>query len=542
MNRLIYFCIILVILLLVVIYLQINNNILDNKEHFDNYGVYDTIPDIDKLLVKKTLNFKKIFENKKYSVWEPIPINDYYPLGHYISFNKNPPKNMGILVKNNQGKNSKDKPSKYEILSITNKETAIWKPVPHDTFISLGNIYSKNYPSKYKIRCVPKKYCQKSYIKNRLIENKISINDKGYELWEIYDSDLFICNNLNNKNNIQYLKNVYTLNTNYLDTEKKLYIRTTNSYTKICSYYHPKLNKKFGVWRPIAHNNFCSLGDICLGDKINPNNKLNTIVAHKSLCRLPLNYGEKPLYKLVNKFNKGTKENKVIKENIITFWRPVPHNNYYFFGDIAVIGSVEPDADNLIYSIPIDYLKTITTDTHKLVYNNVDNKSPMSIWTDPNNFFMVNNKYKNVSKNGVVLNNSFTYSNQDMMDLSRKIVLKYKINKNNLSKIDDNRLIDIIKDNLSSKLDINIGRLDNISINKIKNDIYLNIRSRNAGTKELSINDILKKINNILEHEDIKIYNENKDIFYMVIDAVFVEDNIKNINLDNSLFTKKISV
>ena len=127
------------------------------------------------------------------------------------------------------------------------------------------------------------------------------------------------------------------------------------------------------------------------------------------------------------------------------------------------------------------------------------------------------------------------------MDLSRKIVWKFKVNKNNPTKIEDNRLIDIIKTNLSSKLDININRLNNISINKIKNDIYLNIKSRNAGTKELSIEDILKKINNILEKEDIKIYNETKDMYYMTIDTVFVEDNIKNINLDNSLFTKKIA-
>ena len=529
MNGCIYFCVILVIILIVVIYFQINNNILDNKEHFDNYGVYDTIPDMNKLLVKKTLNFKKVFENKKYSIWEPIPINDYYPLGHYLSLNKNPPKTMGILVKNNLGKNSKDKPLKYEILSITNKEHAIWKAIPHDTFISLGNIYSKNYPSKYKIRCVPKIYCSKSYIKNRQIENKISTNDKGYELWDIYDSHLFICNNLNNKNNIKDLKNVYTLNSNYLDIEKKLYIRTTNNYKKISTYNDTKLNKKFSIWRPIAQNNFCSIGDVCLADKINPNNKLNTIVAHKSLCRLPLNYGDKPQHKLVK--NKDT----------ITFWRPVPHNNYYFFGDVAVVGTEEPDADNLIYSVSIDYLKTITTDTHKLVYNNIDNKIPLSIWADQNNFFMVNNKYKNVSKNRVILNKDFTYSDQDMMDLSRKIVLKFKVNKNNLTKIEDNRLIDIIKTNLSSKLDININRLNNISINKIKNDIYLNIKSRNAGTKELSIEDILKKINNILEKEDIKIYNETKDMYYMTIDTVFVEDNIKNINLDNSLFTKKIA-
>ena len=68
----------------------------------------------------------------------------------------------------------------------------------------MGNIFSKEYPSKYLIRTVPKKFVNKSTINKRLVSNKISNFDKGYELWNINNSNLFVCNNLNNKNLKQY--------------------------------------------------------------------------------------------------------------------------------------------------------------------------------------------------------------------------------------------------------------------------------------------------------------------------------------------------
>ena len=150
----------------------------------------------NKLLIKKTMNYDKVFENNKYSIWIPKPINDYYPIGNYISLNKKPPSEMAILVKNNSGLESNDKPIKYEIVSITNKNYAIWKPIGATDQLSLGHIVSKDYPSKYLIRTLPSKFCEKSIVNNRLIKNKISNFDKGYELWSIQNSNLFICNNI----------------------------------------------------------------------------------------------------------------------------------------------------------------------------------------------------------------------------------------------------------------------------------------------------------------------------------------------------------
>ena len=197
-------------------YLQDKNRV---KESFN-----DKISD-NKLLIKNTMNYDKVFENSKYSIWIPKPINDYYPIGNYISFDKKPPKQMAMLVKNNAGLESNDKPIKYEIVSITNKNYAIWKPIPDADQSSLGHIYSKEYPSKYLIRTIPSKFCEKSIVNNKLIKNKISNFDKGYELWSIQNSNLFICNNVNNYN-LEALKDVYKIKENILDIEKKIHIKS----------------------------------------------------------------------------------------------------------------------------------------------------------------------------------------------------------------------------------------------------------------------------------------------------------------------------
>ena len=118
------------------------------------------------------------------------------------------------------------------------------------------------------------------------------------------NSDFFISHNLNNHKNIENFKNIYTLNDNYLDIEQKLYVKYTNNYKKIYSYKDTSSNKEFNIWRPIPPTNFCSLGDICLNTNINPNKRINTIIAHKSMCKTPLNYGSRSIHTI--KDNKTT--------------------------------------------------------------------------------------------------------------------------------------------------------------------------------------------------------------------------------------------
>lgn len=474
----------------------------------------------NKLFIKKTQNYDKVFENDKYTIWIPKPINEYYPIGNYISLDKKPPNTMAILVKNNMGLDSKDKPIKYDIISITNDNYAIWKPIGEPDQIALGHIVSKEYPSKYLIRTIPKKWCDKSNVNNRITKNKISKIDKGYELWNVNGSNLFICNNLNNYN-LSNIKNVYKLNDSYLDIEKKLYIKTINSYKKICSYNDNKLNKDFYIWRPITTNNFCSMGDIILTKDIDPNGTLDTIVIHKSFCKIPINYGSKSVYKIKQK-NKN-----------INFWRPVPHNDYYFFGDIVVVGDGQPEADNLIYSISVDYIKQLNNATHNMVYNNVSEKNPLSIWSDKNNFFIANNSYNKPTKNSFELNMNFTKSDFDLSDMRKIIKITFK-KKKNLKKIDENDLLQLIKKNISDKIDVRYDRLHDISMDK--KYIILNIDPKRSSSKEPNINKCIKKLSKYLEIEPLKIYNTNKDIYYISLFKIYNTDDNNIIELDNSQF------
>ena len=498
-----------ILFIFLLIYFHVKNN---EKENFESKP--------EKLFIKKTKNYDKIFENNTYTIWIPKPINDYYPIGNYISLDKKPPNNMAVLVKNNMGLESKDKPIKYNIISITNDNYAIWKPIGETNQIALGHIVSKEYPSKYLIRTIPKKWCEKSNVNKRITKNKISKVDKGYELWSIDRSNLFVCNNLNNYN-LEHIKNVHNLNENYLDIEKKLYIKTVNSYKKICSYNDNKLNKIFYIWRPISTNNFCSLGDIILTKDTDPNGVLDTIVVHKSFCKIPLNYGSKSVYKIKTK-NKN-----------INFWRPKPHNDYYFFGDIVVMGDDQPEADNLIYSISVDYIKQLNINTHNMIYNNVSENNPLSIWSDKNHFFVANNSYNTPTKNNYELNMNFTKSDYDLTDIRKILKISYK-QKKNLKKIDKNELLELIKKNISDKIDIRIDRLHDISIND--EYIILNIDPKLSSSKEPSINKCIKKLSKYLEVEPLKIYNDKKEVYYVSLFKIYNTNDNNIIEIDNSQF------
>ena len=127
------------------------------------------------------------------------------------------------------------------------------EPLLNEGYISLGNIYSKDYPSKFLIRCVPKKYCQISNLKAKLITNYPPKDDSGYELWSINKSNNFVCNNLNNaKILILNSKKKKFLILNKLTVEKKIYIRNTRAYKKLCSFTDSNTIKNYIFGDPKA--------------------------------------------------------------------------------------------------------------------------------------------------------------------------------------------------------------------------------------------------------------------------------------------------
>ena len=128
-------------------------------------------------------------------------------------------------------------------------------------------------------------------------------------------------------------------------TTKKLYMKYTTSYEKVVEYTDKKTGNQFYIWKPKPPNNFRVVGYVCLTKNIDPNRKLKTIVVHKSCCKTPVNYGKRSL------LNFDSRE-----DNSISFWRANPPKNYVALGDIVIQGDNEPNSDNLIHCISLDYV------------------------------------------------------------------------------------------------------------------------------------------------------------------------------------------
>ncbi len=518
MNKFLVFLVLFTVLLILIAYFQ-----MKNIENFTS-----EVPREDKLFIKKTNQYTKIYSNKKYNIWLPDNIDDYYPTGVLFtsSKNKNPPKNMSVLVKNEYGENAKDKPVKYEIMSITKNNYAFWIPVSSKNYTSLGVICSKEYPSKFLIRCVPSKFTLKTNILNKLVTNTINNVDKGYELWSLNKSNNITVNNLNNTNNIDSLKQIYRLNMAKCTTEKKLYMKYTTTYEKIGSYVDKKTENKFFIWKPKPPKNFCAIGYVCLTRDNNPNHKLETIVVHKSCCKPPINYGKRSLISFDNN-----------EETTLSFWRPIPPKNYVALGDIVVEGEDEPASDNLIHCVSLDYLNEVKN-AQRMIWNNIDSNKSASIWVDSNNILHINNGYTNQRFHNYVLNKNLFTSDNDLLDEVKILSLNYRINNNSSSKVNRPKLEKLLRKTLTSKLDIHDNRLKDINIEE--DNINVKIDARNSGSNELSVKEVLIKMKKILDNGDIKVFNEEKNNYYIIIDS-FIVKNIDNNNvlIDNSRFIDK---
>ena len=515
------FLIIFALLIILIIYLQYNINKI---EHFAS-----NIEDQNKLFIKKTNIFSKILKTNKFTVWCPNRIDDYSPISYYITKKSNPPTFLVPLVKNENHNYSKDKPIKYEIVSITKNNYAFWNPIPNNGYNGLGTIISVDYPSKFTIRCVPKKYTIKTNISKNICVDKINEGDEGYEIWDLNNSNSFIVNNLNNIDNLDTLKNIYTLDESKCSVEKKLYVKYTTRYKKIANYKDPKTKNIFFIWRPIPQQNFNVIGYLCLTTNYNPNNNIKSLVVHKSCTKAPISYGKSKILKL-------TLDGKGDQDINYSFWRPEPPKNCFCLGDIIVKNDEEPSENNLIHCISLDYAKEIKN-SYKMIWNNINSKASASIWVDSNNFFCVSNGYI-LSNKEYILNEDLFRSDTDLMDDPKTVLLNYKKNKNLLKEYPHDKLKEYIKDILVSKLDINDKRVKNIIIND--NTFSVTFDSKQAGTNQLKVIQIIEKLNNILNISDIKIYDSSKNNYYYSIYSFIIHNqDTGNIILDNSMFENK---
>ena len=522
------FAIILIIFALLIgliVYFQMKNNKNENKNKIEGFT-----SDIEnKLFIKKTDQFKLIHKNSKYCIWIPLTIDNYYPIGCYATKKNIKPDFLVPLVKNEVDNEAKDKPEKFEIISISTNNNAFWKPIPKSGYVGLGLITSVDYPSKFIIRCVPEKFTKKTNIEKNIAVNKLNETDEGYELWSLKHSSNFIINNLNNINNPESLENQYALDLSKCSIEKQLYIKYTTKYEKIANYKDKNTNQSFTIWKPIPPQNFNIVGYLCLNNSKNPNKKIKSIVVHNSCTKPPVSYGKNNIIKLDVDGDGDTDE-------VLSFWRPKPPDNYFCLGDILVKNNEEPDSDNLIHCISLDYAETIQN-PYKMIWNNINNKNSASIWNNNNNFFSISNGYE-MPKNMYSLNNEYMYSDNDLLDDSKTIILKYKKNKNIVKEPNIKDIQDDLRKTLAFKLDINEKRIKNIIVED--KFITLTFESKLSGTKQLKVINILSKLDNILNMSDIKLYDEDKSNYYYTLYSYTIKDHDKNtIMIDNSLFENK---
>ena len=476
-----------------------------------------------KLLIKKTNHFRKIFSNEKYSIWEPVPIDNYHPVAYILTKKNKKPKNFAVLV--DSSSKWVKKADKFEIVAISNNNYGIWKPISNDeNYHSLGVIHSQDYPSRFSIRMIHKDFLLNTDIEQMVVENKSMKTDKGYELWSIKDSDYYTCNNKNNVNEFDSLKNLFTLNQNMLDINKKLYVRYTQSYDKLYSYKDNKLGKDFSIWRPVPPKHFCSLGDIIVKGSQDPNNTLETLVVHKSFCKYPLNYGKEPIIDLNRKSS--------LK---YTLWKPDAPKNYHFLGQVLIKGDQEPVDEQLIACIPVDYLEQTNKTTNVLVWNNVNEEHPNSLWANTLNLVSSNNRYVPPDTDGIIINRNLTTSDIDLMDNSKSILLKFKKNNKFTQSVSDLYIKSLLIKNLSQKFDINEERLVVDKIDHADSSIQITLLPRKIDKNSITVEDVIKVIENSISLGDIRLYTEDKNDYIMTIDnGVIINKNKNEIILDNS--------
>lgn len=541
----IIFTVLVILILLYSFYIEIKMNELDyenktdklnlQKQKLDNKCIeaFESLDKLNKentdiinskyLLFKKTLAYKLITKNDKYSIWEPEFIDDYFPVGHYVSLDSNPPRNPAILVKS-LVKNSSDRPKNYEIVASSQDNHTIWKPVSKNGYVSLGHVFNSGFPSKHKLRCVPKKFTEESSINQKIVDQQMNdeeTNNKGYNLWNIHNNHCFLASSLNNYEVPS--DKVYQIKENSLEVDKPMIIKHTKSYRKIWSYFNNVSKKHIVIWCPEAPDNFRTVGYIALPKNINPNENLETVVVHQDFCKPVLDYGDKSILNF--------KDN----DTTLSFWKPIPPKGYVALSHVIIKGKIEPDANDLIYCVPLEYTKQVPGST-KDVWNTIPiNNNKLSIWTNQDNFFYANNDYAKHDNLELTFNYKFIEDEHDIMDLTRDILADYKLNTNNTEVYNSDTKEALFISTISNRVGFNSRRIKNVSFTD-ENKINLSIISRPAGSNELTVYEAVNQLKDMVSKGGLKINNSNNDNHIATINSldVYEKNDKTEIPLDNS--------
>tara|TARA_Y100000389_G_C17419812_1_gene496052 strand:- start:61 stop:1641 length:1581 start_codon:yes stop_codon:yes gene_type:complete len=505
---------------LFVVILVISQFLLNKYESFKG----DTVdsPATNALDIKKTLDFKRIYNGDKYCVWEPKPIGEYYPIGHYLTVDESPPTNPAILIKSLDNCED-DKPVRYTVLSVNKDGYAVWRPEAKHGFSSVGHIFSKDYPSKHIIRLPSKEHVLPSNLKDKLVE------DRDIAIWSVEESELFLGSN--KKNSPIPDENPKVINVNLLNNLEPLNVKHTKLYTKIFEKVNKKMNKIFTVWRPIPPEGYVSLGDIATSNRLDPNNNIESMVVLKNQVRFPVHFNNKPICKLQS------------KEDNVSFWKPVAPEGYTCVGIVVNKGRGEPDSNKIIGCVPVEYIKVFNNDcnySHKMIWNNLPSTKNVSVFTDKSHRVFVYNGLKCNNENNKTIDKEHLFVEKDRFDYERDAIVSYELNPQNTLVYDEKEREEFIKHSLKNQFMVSDKRFKNFKFNTEKMKFMVTVTSRDSNSDELTVMDLLFKMRNQTMTEPIKIMNKENTNHVSSLTYIDIQQAKNNkIVLDNSLFRMK---
>jgi hypothetical protein len=485
-------------------------------------------------MFKKTLSYELLYynKNKKYSVWSPKIIDNYYPIGHVITKGRNPPNILSTLIKSN----SLNKPDSFSPISLIienrRQEGGFWKPIEKKGYVSLGHIYHRPLrrglnPSIHRhIRCIPKKYLIPSTVNNIIISDK---RTPGYQIWGIEGENSFICNQ--QMNSLEPKDKIYKINPIYLNIPNKLRTKKTTSYKFVYSIFNKFTNKYATFWRPLPNGDYVSIGDIVIDKSqksYNPNNKLETILVHKTITKPPLDFGVESITSF--------KKNRRIDASI---WKPNPPEGYGIIGNTITIGSKEPSDNSVVNCIPLEYLKN-SESKKKGIWNSIQiPNNKLSLWSDENNFFISSNDYSYHNHLDLEIDYNLVDYEKDILDKKTIIILNFNLNPKNTEIYNSNTRLNLYKKTLTNRLGIKNYRLGYLKFFGRK--VQVELMPRPAGSQEPMISDIIKNLKLLIKN-NLTIINSKDDGFISTITSMSIEqeEDDKSTRIDNTKFKNKI--
>ena len=114
-------------------------------------------------------------------------------------------------------------------------------------------------------------------------------------------------------------------------------------------------------------------------------------------------------------------------------------------------------------------------------------------------------------------------------------MLKYKFNNKFNRPITDILIKNLLIKNFSQKFDINEDRIVIDNIDRKSNELKLTLQSRKLDKNSITVDKVVKIIENTITLDEIRIYTEDKSDYIITIDnGVIVNKNQNEIILDNS--------